>query len=452
MPEISTLVGQQLGLLLSQGNLSGAKALLTPVQAVDIAEAIEALADSQQAMAFRLLPKDEAIEVYEHFDSSTQQALIEHLKQQDILDIVDKMSPDDRARLFDELPSAVVTTLLGQLSPSEKAATALLLGYEANTAGRIMTPEYVALQERLNVGEALAHIRGVVREKEMIYYLFVVDETRTLTGIISLRELMVAQPQHRIEDLMTREVVSVTTDVDQKEVARLIQRYDFLAVPVVDHTQKLLGIVTVDDVLDILETESTQDIYKLGGVQGDGDDYFQANIFTVVRKRALWLFVLLLTNTFTGTIIDANASALAQAVSLAVFIPLLIGTGGNVGAQSSTVIIRGLNTKSLGGHNTWAILLREFKAGALLGLVLGSLTTIWAATLIGAPWNVAIVVGLSLWVIATGAALSGAGLPLFFAKLGFDPALMSAPLITTIVDVLGVLAYFQLAKAILNLN
>ncbi len=452
MPEIAELVRQQLGLMLSQGNLSGAKGLLAPVQAADVAEAVEGLADTQQAMAFRLLPKKKAIEVYEHLDSGIQQALIEEFKRQDIKDVVDKMSPDDRARLFDELPAEVVTTLLAQLSPSEKEATSLLLGYEANTAGRIMTPEYVALAESLTVAQAFAHIRSVVHEKEMIYYLFVVDAQRTLTGIVSLRELMVAQPQQVIGDLMTQEVVSVTTDSDQKEVARLIQRYDFLAVPVVDQAQQLLGIVTVDDVLDILEAESTQDIYKLGGVQSDGDDYFQANIFTVARKRATWLLVLLFTNTFTGSIINANADALAQAVTLAAFIPLLIGTGGNVGAQSSTVIIRGLNTEAVGWHNALGMILREFKAGALLGLVLGSVTAVWAATLFGASLQVATVVGLSLWLIAAWAALAGAGLPLFFAKLGFDPALMSAPLITTMVDVLGVLIYFQLAKAILSLN
>ncbi|MEM9511575.1 MAG: magnesium transporter, partial [Cyanobacteria bacterium P01_E01_bin.48] len=221
-------------MMLEQGNLAGAKALLVPVQPPDIADAIAGLPESQQVIAFRLLSKDEAIEVYEHFDSSVQQALAQDFKRQDVLDIVDKMSPDDRARLFDELPAKVVANLLSQLSPTERQTTALLLGYEADTAGRIMTPEYISLKESMTVTQALDRIRSLASETETIYSLYVTDAARRLTGILSLRDLVTAYPHQSIQDIVTREIVSVTTDTDQEEVARVIQRYDFLAVPVVD--------------------------------------------------------------------------------------------------------------------------------------------------------------------------------------------------------------------------
>ncbi len=440
----------QLQILLEQGNLSEAKALLEPVQPADIADAIEGLPKTMQAIAFRLLPKNEAIVVYEYLDSSIQQSLVEEFKRQEVLEIVDQMSPDDRARLFDELPAKVVTRLLEQLSPMERNATALLLGYAAGTAGRIMTPEYISLKESWTAFQALERIRSVAKYTETIYYLYVTDAARRLTGILSLRELVIAQPQQLIGEIMTRDAVCVQTDTDQEEVARLIQRYDFLAVPVVDTEQRLVGIVTVDDVIDILEAETTEDIYALGGVQSDGDNYFQTNLWTVARRRVVWLFVLLLTNTVTGTIIKSQEAVLQQVVALAAFIPLLTGTGGNVGAQSSTVVIRGLNTDEIRVRGAWQIVLREAMAGALLGLILGCVTTVWAYLLQG-DLSVAIAVGASLVAIALLASVSGSALPFVFRSLGLDPALMSAPFITTAVDVLGVLIYFNLARLILGL-
>jgi magnesium transporter len=448
--EIRQLVRSQLQDLLEQGNLLGAKALLVPVPAPDIAEAIEGLPETLQVIAFRLLPKGEAIEVYEYLDSTVQQALIEEFKRQEVLDIVDQMSPDDRVRLFDELPAKIVTRLLEQLSPLERQSTALLLGYEPDTAGRIMTPEYISLKESFTVFQALERIRSLAKYTETIYYLYVTDAARCLTGTLSLRELVVAQPQQTIGEIMTRDPLFVQTDTDQEEVARLIQRYDFLAVPVVDTEQRLVGIVTVDDVLDILEEETTEDIYALGGVQSDGDNYFQTNLFTVARRRVVWLFVLLLTNTVTGTIIKAQEELLQQVVTLAAFIPLLTGTGGNVGAQSSTVVIRGLNTEDIRLKEALRIVGREAIAGILLGLILGVITIIWAYFLQG-NLLVALAVGMSLLAIALLASVSGSALPFLFRSLKLDPALMSAPFITTAVDVIGVLIYFNLARLILRL-
>jgi magnesium transporter len=314
-----------------------------------------------------------------------------------------------------------------------------------------MTPEYISLKETLTVSETLERIRSLAKVTEIIYYLYVTDAQRQLTGIVSLRDLVTAQPQQTLGEIMARDVVYVYTDTDQEEVARLIQRYDFLAVPVVDREERLVGIVTVDDVIDILERETTKDIYALGGgVQSGDDNYFQTNLLTVARRRVVWLFVLLLTNTVTGTIIRSQEVILQQVVTLAAFIPLLTGTGGNVGAQSSTVVIRGLNTDELQSLGAPKVILRELMAGVLLGIILGTVTTLWAYWLQG-NLNVAIAVGSSLVAIAMLASVAGSTLPFVFRSFGLDPALMSAPFITTAVDVLGVLIYFNLAKLILGL-
>ncbi len=448
--ELQELVRSQLQALLEQRNYQGAKALLVPVQPVDIAEAIEGLPEAMQAIAFRLLSKDEAIEVYEYLDSRVQQALIEQFKHQDVLDIVDQMSPDDRARLFDELPAKVVRRLLEQLSPTERQATTQLLGYKPNTAGRIMTPEYVSLKEEMTVAQALERIRRLASVTETIYYLYVTDAARHLTGILSLGYLVTAQPDEIIGDIMTRDAVFVHTDTDQEEVAQIIQHYDFIAVPVVDTEHRLVGIVTVDDVIDVLEQETTEDIYTLGGLQAGGDNYFQTNLVKVARKRVGWLLILLVTNTATSAVIRDQEDVLEQVVALAAFIPLLIDTGGNVGAQSSTVVIRGLNTKDLSLNKALRVIQREASAGILLGLMLGVVVTIWAYFLQG-NLAVAISVGVSLFAIALLASVAGSALPFLFSSLKLDPALMSAPFITTAVDVLGVFLYLSVARLILQL-
>ncbi|WP_009633517.1 magnesium transporter [Synechocystis sp. PCC 7509] len=449
--ELRDLVRSQLQALLEQNDLQGAKAILVPVQPADIAEAIEGLPEAMQAIAFRLLSKGEAIEVYEYLDSSIQQALIEEFKRQDVLDIVDQMSPDDRVRLFDELPAKIVNRLLEQLSPTERQATAQLLGYEPGTAGRIMTPELISFKEGFTVTQALERIRRLANVTETIYYLYVTDNARRLTGTLSLRDLVTSQPTQTIGEIMTREAVFIYTDTDQEEVARVIQRYDFLAVPVVDREQRLVGIVTVDDVIDIIQEETTEDIYALGGgVQSGGDNYFQSDLLTIARKRVVWLLVLLLTNTVTGTIIKSQEGLLQQVVSLAAFIPLLTGTGGNVGAQSSTVVIRGMNTDEIRAMGEYQVILREGIAGLMLGTMLGSIATVWAYFLQG-NLAVAISVGVSLIAISVLASVSGSALPFLFRFLRLDPALMSAPFITTAVDVAGVLIYFNLARLILRL-
>jgi len=448
---LAEMVAQQLQTLLEAGNYDGAKLLLKPVQEVDAAEAIGSLPRTLQALAFRLLPKDEAIEVYEYLDPAVQQTLLDRLRSGEVLELVEEMSPDDRVRLFDELPAKVVRRLLAELSPAERRVTAQLLGYEAETAGRLMTTEYIDLKEFHSASQALDIVRRRARDTETVYSLYVTDGSRHLTGILSLRDLVTAEPEARIGDVMTREVVSVATDTDQEEVARAIQRYDFLAVPVVDREQRLVGIVTVDDVIDVIEQEATRDLYAAGAVQaGDEDDYFQSNLFTVARRRVVWLLVLLLANSGTAAVIASMDGVLKQVVVLAAFIPLLIGTGGNVGAQSSTVVIRGLSTQRMAGLGPAMAIVREAVAGALLGLLMMLVVVPWAGYVSQGNWLVAWAAGLALVAITTLAATAGAALPLLFDRLGLDPALMSAPFIATATDVVGVFIYLNIASALLN--
>jgi magnesium transporter len=436
--------------LLEAGRFDAARSVLIPMQAADVAELIDDLPDTLHAVAFRLLPKDEAIAVYEYLPAKVQQSLLEELKHPEVLDIVDRMSPDDRARLFDELPAKVVRQLLLQMNPTERQATALLLGYPAGSTGRIMTSEFITLRETLTVSQALGRIRQLARNSETIYTLYVTDDFRHLIGTLSLRDLVLAEPDQTIHRIMTSEVVFVQTDTDQEEAARLIQRYDFLALPVVDREQRLVGIVTVDDLMDVIEAEVTEDIYTAGGVQTVGDEYFKTNLITVARKRVVWLLVLLVTNTATSAVIKGQQGLLQQMVILTAFIPLLIGAGGNVGAQSSTVVIRGLNTEEVQPSDVARIVGRETLAGLILGLLLGTAVTVWAYFL-ERNFGVALSVGLSLVAISIIATFAGAALPFLFKALKFDPALMSAPFITTAVDVLGVLIYLNIARIILHL-
>jgi magnesium transporter len=448
---LTEVLAQQLQGLLEAGNYDGVKLLLRPVQEVDIAEAIGGLPRTLQALAFRLLPKDEAIEVYEYLEPSVQQTLLERLRSGEVLELVEEMSPDDRVNLFDELPAKVVRRLLAELSPAERRVTAQLLGYEPETAGRLMTTEFIDLKEFHSVAQALSIIRRRARDTETIYALYVTDASRHLTGILSLRDLVVAEPDERLGDVMTREVVSVGTDTDQEEVARVIQRYDFLAVPVVDREQRLVGIVTVDDVIDVIQQEATRDLYAAGAVQaGDEDDYFQSNLFTVARRRVVWLLVLLLANSGTAAVIASMDGVLQKVVVLAAFIPLLIGTGGNVGAQSSTVVIRGLSTQRIQALGAWGAIWREAVAGALLGLLMILVVIPWAAYVSQWNWLVAWAAGISLVAITTLAATAGAALPLLFERIGLDPALMSAPFIATATDVAGVFIYLRTASWLLS--
>ena len=446
----SEKIAYQLEELLIAGSYDAAKLILEPSQPVDIAEGIGKLPQILQALAFRLLKKNEAIEVYEYLDPIVQQTLLDRLRSGEVLEIVEKMSPDDRVQLFDELPAKVVRKLLSALSPGERKVTAQLLGYEPETAGRLMTTEFIDLKEMQTAEEALSLVRKRAPFTETIYSLYVTDKERHLTGILSLRDLVTAEPKQQIGDVMTREVVNITTNTNQEEVARAIQRYDFLALPVVDKEKRLVGIVTVDDLIDVIEQEATRDIYAAGAVQaGDEDDYFQSGLFTIARRRIVWLLILVLANGITTKVIAMNDQILSEVVILAAFIPLLIGTGGNVGAQSSTVVIRGLSTQKIKSLGALKAISKEAITGALLGILM-LIVVIPFAWWQGEGLLIGLAVGISLLSITTLAATAGAMLPLLFDRMGLDPALMSSPFITTATDIAGVFIYLNTAAWLMN--
>lgn len=448
--ELRAIVREQLRLLLEDRNWEGAKTLLMPVQPVDIAEAIDGLSKAMRLTAFRLLSKQQAVEVYEHLSTEIQQSLIEEFKDSELLEIVNSMAPDDRAGLFDELPPRLVRRVLAQLSPEERQATSQLLGYQPGTAGRLMTPEYIALKQNLTIKQASDRIRQLARDREVSYYTYVVDEQRRLMGVASLRDLLLAEPDQLLGDVINADVVFAQTDTDQEEVARSIQRYDLVALPVVDRDRTLVGVVTVDDAIDILQEEATEDIYIMGAVRSEGDSYFQSNLFTITRKRIPWLFILLITNTLTIFVMSNFEEVLNQVVALAFFTPLLIDAGGNVGSQSATVVIRGLSTEELKYKKPVWVIIRESLTGGLLGILLGVVVIAMVFVFLG-QIEIGLTVGISLLCITIIAATAGAGLPFLFHSFGLDPALMSSPFITTIVDILGIWIYLSTAKLLLGL-
>ncbi|HIK45584.1 MAG TPA: magnesium transporter [Leptolyngbyaceae cyanobacterium M65_K2018_010] len=449
--ELREVVAEQLRLLLEQRNYEGAKVLLVPVQPVDVAEALEELPKPMQLVTFRLLPREKAVEVYEYCTSEVQESLIQEFQDQEILDIVNGMAPDDRASLFDELPPQVVRRILPKLTPEERQATSQLLGYQPQTAGRLMTPEYIYLAEDLTVAQAADKVRELARDREVSYYIYITDDRHGLTGVMSLRDLLLADPNQCLRDVMNRDVIFAYTDTDQEEAAQLIQRYDLTALPIVDREKVLVGVMTVDDAMDILQLEATEDIYTMGAVRSEGgENYFQSNLMSVTRKRIPWLSVLLITNTLTIFVMSNFEEVLDQVVALAFFTPLLIDTGGNIGAQSSTVVIRGLSTDELKSRKPGWVIFRESIAGGMLGILLGIAVIVLAYVFMGQP-TIGLTVGLSLLVIAVIAATAGAALPFLFNAMGFDPALMSAPFITTVVDVLGIFVYLSIASFMLGL-
>ena len=446
------VINKQLLIFLEAKNYEAAKTLLIPVASVDIAEAIADLPKTMQIIAFRLLNKQEAIEVYKYLDKATQQSLIEDFKDTEAVEIINNMSPDERVKLLDKLPPQLVRKLVAQLTPQEREFNALLLGYDANTAGRIMTPEYIYVKENITVTEAQTKIRNLANEIEVAYYIYVTDDNKRLKGTLSLKDLIIANPETIISEIMTINIIYAYTNTDQEEVAKLIQRYDLIALPIVDQDENLLGVVTVDDVIDILEAEATEDIYKMGAIEAAEEDenYFKLGFYKVTKKRIPWLLILLVTNSVTVFLRSNCEEVLEEVVTLAFFTPLLIDAEGNVGAQSSTVIIRGLSTDELRDKQPFPIIIKELITGGLLGIILAIFVIVLIFLLLG-KLEIGLTVGFRLIAITIIAATTGAALPFLFNKMGFDPALMSAPFITTVVDILGIFVYFSIAKLILNI-
>jgi len=398
---------------------------------------------------FRLLPKGLAVKVFDHMDVTQKRRLLESFTEKAERALLEAMPEDDRAELLEELPAIVAKRLLELLSPEQRQSTMHLLGYEEGTAGREMTPSFVDLQSDMTVEQALARIRILAINRETIYECYVIDGQRRLLGTVSLKDLVLAEKGTKIAEILNREPHFVYTYTDRQDVAKVLRDYELLAVPVVDREKRLVGIITYDDVVDIVEEEVTEDVYRFGAVPGTERGYFSSRILGVVRRRIVWLLILLLVNTVTGSLIARQEALLAEVIILAAFIPLLIGTGGNVGAQSATVVIRGLATGEISHKRAIVIILREAVVGFLLGVLLGVIVLFWAYFL-GRSIEVATIVSTTLLAISAMATITGAALPFIFRLIKVDPAFVSAPLITTFIDISGILVYFFVAHSLIK--
>jgi magnesium transporter len=425
---------------------------------LEVAEELARLDPAERAIPFRLLPKDRALEVFEALDPLHQQELLEGLREVSVRQLFEDMDPDDRARLVDEMPAKVAKRLLAGLSPHERALTATLLGYPENSAGRVMSPEVVNLRANQTVADALARLRRIGKSAETIYGLPVTDDQRRLVGALGLRDLVLADPDTKVGDLMDRKVYSAHVDEDQEAVARLMLEADLLALPIVDAESRLVGVVTVDDAMQILEEEQTEDVARAGGAEPLAHPYLSVSILGLARSRIVWLLVLIVAATLTVNVLAAFEDSLAAVVALAMFIPLVIGTGGNTGAQAATTVTRALAVGEVRGSDVALVVLREMRVGLVLGTMLAAIAYLPAMLFVSLlsreqpelAQQIALVVSLTLLIVCTVATTIGSLLPLLARRLGFDPAVMSAPFITTLVDATGLVVYFVIAGLVLG--
>lgn len=416
----------------------------------DIADLLGTVLADNAVIAFRLLPKDLAIDVFDNMDGVLQNRMLEAFSDQAARNFLEAMPPDDRAELLEEVPAKVARRLLQILSPEQRRLTMQLLGYDEETAGREMTPLFVDLHGDMTVAQALKRVRHLAINRETVYECYVMDRRRYLIGTVSLKDLVIADPDARVSDIMKPDPPFVSTHTDREEVARELREHNLLAIPVVDAEQRLVGIITHDDVADILEQEATEDIYRFGAVPGTERGYFAGRTLDVVRRRTPWLFLLIAVSLVIAPIILRQEEWLAEIYILAAFIPLVIAAGGNVGAQSATVVIRGLATGEVNPRRALTVILREVGIGAIMGVALGAVA-LGMAYAFGRHLAAAIVVGTTLVGISVMATLVGGALPFVFRLFKLDPALVSAPFITTIMDIFGVALYFGIARIVLGL-
>jgi magnesium transporter len=431
-------------------DLNQLKGDLNRLPPVDVGEYITQLPKEQRAIAFRLLNKAQAIDVFEYLPPEIQEELINSLHDVHVVQIVEAMSPDDRAELFDELPAKVVKRLLQELSLEQRQATATILGYPEGTAGRLMTTEYVWLKEGLTVGEALSKIRRQDEDKETIYYAYVTDNNRKLVRVVSLRQLLFTFPDVLIREIASERVIRVRTETLQEEAAQIMKRYDLIAMPVVDREDRLVGIITIDDVVDILEEEATEDIQKLAGVSGGDEEALSSPIVTL-RNRLPSLLGIMCLYIGASSAIAPFQPTLASIPVLAVIMPLFSNTGGTVGIQALTVTIRGLCVGEVTPKDTLKILRKELTAGLgtaiTLGISMVFLSLIWAPP--QERW-VSIIAGMVMMTNTLVAVTLGTLLPMGLKRLKLDPALLSGPLVTTLLDTIGFLTFLTMISTALH--
>jgi magnesium transporter len=426
-------------------------ALLDEVQPYDLGEVLTDLSEEQTCRILSLLPPTMAAEVVEHLEYIHQYRLLHHMDRAAAQEILGQMSSDAVADLAGAIHPKQAQQLLSLLTADYAEAIRGLMSYRENTAGGRMTIDYISVRQYMTVEQVLQHIRKVGREAETIAYIYVVDTAGRLVGVVSVRELLLASPVTPIADFMNTTVVSVPASMDQEEVARVVAQYDLVAIPVVDDHRRLVGIITVDDLVDVIRDEATEDIQKLGGSEPLTESYFQTPVMTLLRKRVGWILVLFLAEAYTGTVLRHFEDTLAQVVALTFFIPLLIGTGGNTGSQVVTTLVRGLAVGEVKFRDMAKVVARELVVGAMIGAIMGLTTMIRAYTL-GVGPTLGPVVGVTAVFIVLWASVVAAALPLILHRLKVDPAVVSGPFITTLVDGTGLFMYFTIARIMLGLR
>lgn len=437
--------------LIEEKKYAEIKQILNKMNDYDIAEIFEDLPTTEQLKIFRLLQKDIAADVFSYMETDTQSKLITLLSEKEAVDIINDMASDDAADLMDEIPANVVSRLLNKVDPEARRDINGLLNYPDDSAGSIMTTEYMDLKEENTIEDAIKKIKREYDDKETIDICFVTDKSRKLIGTVKLKDLVLNDEDKLIKEIMDDDIMSVNTLMDQEKVAQIIQDYDLTSIPVVDSENKLVGIITIDDVIDIIEEEATEDIEKMAAITPTEKPYLKLNILDLYKSRIPWLLLLMISATFTGKIIQHYEAALASYVVLTSFIPMLMDTGGNAGGQSSVTIIRGLSLNDIEYKDTLKVIWKEIRVAVLVGLTLAVANFAKLLLIDKVTASVALVVCITLIVTVIIAKIIGCSLPILAKKIGFDPAVMASPFITTIVDAISLIVYFQIATHLLGL-
>ncbi|GHV84715.1 magnesium transporter MgtE [Spirochaetia bacterium] len=421
------------------------------MNAADIAEIFQETGKKKAVQIFRILPKNMAAKVFAYIESEEQQVLVEALTENEVSDIINKLFIDDAVDVLEEIPADVVNRVLQKVNPEKRKLINQLLQYPEDSAGSIMTPEYVDLRENQTVEEAFQHIRKIGINRETIYTSYVIGPDRLLVGIVTAKELMLADPKKPIGEIMETNFAFAQTTDDQEAAAALFKKYSLLSLPVVDKDRHMVGIITVDDVVEVIEEEATEDFEKMAALNPSDEPYLKTPILKLTRNRIVWLLVLMLSATVTGSIVAGFEDALAVLPILVVFIPMLMDTGGNAGSQTSTLIIRGMAVGEIQSRDVLRVLGREICIAVFCGLGLGLINYVRIYLMYGRSSNLCITVTLSLIVTIVIAKSIGCILPLVAKKLRMDPAVMAAPIITTLVDGTSLAVYFSIAKGIFKL-
>ena len=438
--------------LIEEKKIQELRTMLNDLNSVDLSVMLEELSEKIDKesilIAFRILSKEKAGEAFSYFSPEMKEKLIEDLTDTELRSVINELYMDDKVDLLEEMPSNVVKRILKNVKKEDRVIINELLKYPEDSAGSIMTTEFVDLKENMTVEEALNKIRKIGLEKETIYYCYVLTSKRSLVGIVDLKRLVIKDKKEKIKDFMETNVIKVNTSEDKENVAKALSKYNLLAIPVVDNEEKLVGIVTIDDAIDVIQDEATEDLEKMAAIAPSEDTYFSTGTFTHAKNRIVWLLVLMLSATVTGGIITRYENAFAAIPLLVSFIPMIMGTGGNCGAQSSTLIIRGLATDEIEVKDILKVIWKEIRVAIVVGLSLAVLNGIYILIRYQ-DTMLAITLGLTLMMTVILAKLIGCCLPLLAKKLKLDPALMASPLITTIVDTCSVLIFFNVATMIM---